>query len=131
MKINRELAWRLACATVAAGVAVGLAVALQPAAARAAAAQSYTGPGSVESETYGCVSESGAFDYYEFRTPIPHGCYYSGEHQEELPTLVLAVGQTFSLDFNGTTLTCTVVAATAAGQSPSISCPAASSSSSS
>jgi hypothetical protein len=64
----------------------------------ATAAPAVVTPGNTVSTVYGCQNASGAFDYWEFRTPIPHKCYFSGETLVALPGIVLGEGSTFPLD---------------------------------
>lgn len=55
-------------------------------------------PGNTQNITYACTGAGGTFDYYEYRSPLPHPCRYSGETREALPTLTLAQGESFPVE---------------------------------
>jgi len=61
------------------------------------AATSQASPGNADTTVYACQGASGSFDYYEFRTPIPHKCFYSGETLQVLPAVELAQGASFPI----------------------------------
>src|SRR5580692_894610 len=80
---------------VAAAVAAAALAVMGGGAAYAATTQS--APGTATTTVYCCQGASGSFDYYEFRTPVPHKCFYSGETLQALPAVQLAQGATFPI----------------------------------
>ena len=81
-----------AAAFVAAAV-----IALSGGGVAAYAATTQPSPGAAETTVYACEGAAGQFDYYEFRTPVPHKCYYPGETLVGYQAVELAQGAQFPI----------------------------------
>jgi len=96
---------KLAGIAVAAGIVLGGSV--TAAVAMTASPAAAPPPGTTLNTTYACV-DGPAFEYYEFNTPLPHACHYSGQSRVALPTITLAEGATFPIEVGPDVATCTV-----------------------
>lgn len=99
---------------IAAGAVTGLLVLAGGGTAYATGVFASSAPQPAATDVYACVNINGGLDYFEFRAPIPHPCWFAGETLWAWPASVTPVVQPTAT----TTVTATATATSTVTASP-------------